>query len=195
MCYNILVKGILLLLLSLVILVAPNKSFAKNKWVELSLGAGLSIAENNRPGNTAKYFTGTYSTEPRPFVMFRLGPIAFSSEGAGMAVVFFENFKLIGTVFYEGEPYEAEGMVERKRSIFVGGVMQVYSLLLMGFQDIESRSNGKIFKLISRPEFKLTKNWVFSPRFFFQYWDDHYVDYYFGVADSEQNLTIGRNAY
>lgn len=184
------------ILIFIFVFIYSNIALAEFKWFELSLGVGLSVAENNRLRNTAEYFQGTYSVEPRPFAFFRVGPIAFSSEGAGVALIYLDNFKILGTFFYDGEPYNADGLTyERGRSIFAGGVIHLYHLVLMGFQDVEEKSNGRIFKVTSKPEFQVVDNWTFSPRMYVQFWDDKYVDYYYGVGAEEVDTSIGRTSY
>lgn len=92
-------------------------------------------------------------------------------------------------------PYLA-GMDERKSSFWAGGAaiwkndIATISAELLG--DASGNSKGSRFKLQVDRRFGLG-SFGLTPRLGFEWYDDKFVDYYYGVPTSEAN--VGRSAY
>lgn len=164
------------------------------EWSEASLGVGIYRYDNIRPNNQKAFLKKDPVYEPIPIFQFRLGPFFINKDGAGVALLYFEKVKLLAFALHEGEPYRTTGMEERKKSFHLGTGVKVFDFEALYYQDIQSRSRGKILKLIYAPVFNF-KNYSFSPRLYTQFWSQKYVDYYFGVRDNEIDRTIGRIQY
>ncbi|MFT6070319.1 MAG: outer membrane scaffolding protein for murein synthesis (MipA/OmpV family) [Bacteriovoracaceae bacterium] len=161
------------------------------EWTEVSLGLGVYRYDNIRVDNRKKFLKKDPIYEPVPIVQLRVGPFVINKDGAGFALLYFKKIKLVGVAIYEGEAYETLGMEERKKSFYLGGGFQFYDLEGLYYQDVQSRSRGKVYKLSYAP--KLTFNqYTFSPRIYAQLWNQNYVDYFFGVRSNEVNQAIGR---
>lgn len=168
---------------------------ANTAWSELQLGFGIYRYSNIRVNNQKIFLKNDPVYEPIPTLLFRFGPIVISKDGGGIVLLYFHLLKLVGLILFEGEPYKTDGMVQRRRSFHVGGGGRFWDFEFMYYQDIQNYANGKVANLYYAPEFYFGKVYNFSPRFFIQYWDKNYVDYYFGVEPSEVNLRINRYEY
>ena len=126
--------------------------------------------------------------------MFRIGPVVINKDGGGVALLHKKDLKLAATLLYEGEPYEGPNMDERVRSIFLGGLINIYQLTFQYYKDIQNKSNGSVITITYAPKFNFGK-FMISPRPFYQHWNDHYVNYYFGVKPSGIDLSRNRATY
>lgn len=168
---------------------SPAFSF---EWSEAHLGIGVYSYDNIRLNNQKTFLKTKRIYEPIPTFQFRLGPLFINKDGAGIALAYFKYVKLIALALYEGEPYRTDGMEERKKSFHIGGGFRIFDLEILYYQDIQSRSNGKVLKVFYAPSFE-KKNYIFSPRVYAQFWDSKYVDYFFGVKSNE--VTSARSQY
>lgn len=183
----------LLLFWIVITFICPSTSFAF-EWTEVNFGLGIFRYDNIRPNNQKTFLKNDPIYEPIPTFQIRVGPFFVNKDGGGVALLYFKELKLLGLVLYEGEPYRTHGMEERKKSFHLGGGIRLFDIEALYYQDVQSRSRGKVFKIYYAPEFKFN-NYTFSPRPYAQFWDRKYVDYFFGVRDSEVDLAIGRSAY
>ncbi len=165
------------------------------EWVDINFGLGVFTYDNIRPNNQKRFLKNDPVIEPLLTYQIRVGPIVLNKDGGGVALLYFKNFKLMGLIVYEGKPYKTDGMEERKRSFFVGGGTRIYFFEGIYYQDVQSRSYGKMLRLSIAPEYEFGKNFTLSTRLYAQFYNQKYVDYYFGVRANEQDLTIGREAY
>jgi len=164
------------------------------KWIDISLGVGVYHYDNLRPDNQKTFLDKDPVIEPIPTANIRVGPLFLNRDGGGLALLFFKHLKLLGLVLYEGKPYRADGMEERKKSFQLGGGLRIYNLEALYYQDVQGRSHGRVLKFTFAPEYKIS-GYTFSPRPYVQFYCTKYVDYYFGVREDEVDLTKGRYAY
>jgi hypothetical protein len=172
---------------------APFKLFSF-EWTEVNLGLGVYQYDNIRLNNQKEFLKKDPIYEPIPTFQIRVGPFFVNKDGAGIALLYFDKLKLLGFALYEGEPYKTDGMEERKKSFHLGGGIRLFDLEAMYYQDVQSRSRGKVLKVTYAPVFG-SKDYTFSPRIYAQLWDQKYVDYFFGVKRNEVDESIGRNYY
>jgi hypothetical protein len=165
-----------------------------SKWFSLRLGPAINLEDNIRVENNRLFFKTDPIIEPYPSILFRIGPIVINKDGGGVALVHEKHLKIAATFLYEGEPYEGPKMDERERSFFLGGVINIYGVIFQYYKDIESKSEGSVFKLTYAPEFTFGK-FMISPRPYYQIWSNGYVDYYFGVKSTELDISRNRSAY
>jgi hypothetical protein len=162
--------------------------------VSFKIGPAINLEDNIRKENNRLFFKTDPIVEPYPSIKLRIGRVIISKDGGGMALLYKNNLKLAVTALFEGEPYEGPNMAERERSIFLGGVLNIYDVIFHYYKDIQEKSNGNVFTLTYAPEFTFGRFMV-SPRPFYQFWSDHYVNYYFGVKTNEIDLSRNRTAY
>jgi outer membrane protein len=160
-------------------------------FYEAHLGVGLNYRENIRPQNHLRdrniFHRGKTVHEPMPLFLLRYGPFFLNKDGAGVVLLPLKNFALLFATIIDGEPYKADRLTERRSSFFSGWIVKVWDLTAFYFKDIQGFSHGEIMKLQLEHEFKLNRYWTLAPHVFVQWWDDEYMNYYFGVAPSEVN--------
>ncbi|EQC47829.1 MltA-interacting protein MipA [Bacteriovorax sp. BSW11_IV] len=180
-----------------------NISFIKNKKVvktfesfevqsyfpfyEFSIGLGVNVHTNIRPKEMRRFNKAKTVVEPLPVFLFRYGPLFLSKDGAGVLLVPFEKFAVLATFLLEGEPYKSDLTFERKRSIYFGPLIKSGPLEILYYRDVRDVSYGEVFKVTLAPEFHIRGGYSLSFRLFYQYWDQKYTDYYFGVPKDNGN--------
>jgi MipA family protein len=166
-------------------------------------GLGIGVASMQKP------YTGMdRETKALPMIYYENRWIRLLGLGAeaklprlGISKTQHVDFSLLAR--YDGSGYEADdapilnGMAERKGGFWAGGKAtwhtDIASLSADWTADASGHSKGQRLGL------SLTKNWrlgqqiMLAPRLGASWYDKKYVDYYFGVRDSE--ATAGRAAY
>jgi hypothetical protein len=151
---------------------------------ELSIGPAISIHTNIRKNNRNSFQKHQPAIEPIPGFFFRYGPIFFNKNGLGTLLYHKGDFSLLGMGLYEGEPYKSPGLQEREQGIFAGFIAKYDYVELTYYNDF-LKDKGYNLKFNIAPEFYHGLSWKFTPQVFMQYWDNNYVDYYFGVTPQE----------
>jgi len=161
-------------------------------FYEAHIGIGFNVKENIRPKGDLKDRNSFHREgivhEPIPLFLLRYGPLFLNKDGAGVVLLPLKNFALLFATIIEGEPYKANGINERKSSLFIGWIAKIMDLTVFYFKDLQGYSHGEIIKLQLEHEFKLNRYWTLAPHVFAQWWDDEYMNYYYGVAPSEANI-------
>lgn len=113
------------------------------------------------------------------------------------------DFGLIGRRNLDGAGYEADdapilaGMAERKGGYWAGGKAkwrnEIVDINVEWLADVSSNSKGQRFSLGIEKTWRPGERWMIAPRVGIAWVDNDYVDYYFGVRNSE--ATAGRPAY
>ena len=165
--------------------VDANKLEGYTPFYEVGLGMALNIHSNIRRNERRRFNRWDPVVEPLPTFMLRYGPLFANRDGFGMVLVPLKNFALLTTFLLEGEPYKADFVRARKRSLYFGPLLKINLLEVLYYKDIRSISNGTVLKISLAPEFKISQYWTINPRVYYQYWDYKYVDYYFNVSDEE----------
>ncbi|PIP96232.1 MAG: hypothetical protein COW00_19925 [Bdellovibrio sp. CG12_big_fil_rev_8_21_14_0_65_39_13] len=164
-------------------------------FYEAHVGIGFNLSENIRPRNHLKDKTtfrqGLTVHEPLPLFLIRYGPLFINKDGAGIVLLPLKNYALLFTTIIDGEPYDADGLSERERSLFSGWILKTWDLTFFWFKDIQGISHGEIFKIQLEHEYNLNRYFTLAPHMFVQWWDDEYMNYYYGVAPNEVNV-VGR---
>ncbi len=151
---------------------------------ELNLGPAINIHTNIRLNSRNKFEKNNPVVEPIPAFFFRYGPLFLNKNGLGSLLFNYKDFSIIGMGLLEGEPYDGEGMQERHQAVYLGTIFK-FNLAELTYYNDFFKDRGYNLKLNLAPEFYYNLSWKFSPQFFVQYWDNRYVDYYFGVAPDE----------
>ncbi len=155
---------------------------------ELVLGPVVNIHTNIRLNNQKRFDRTHPVVKPVPGFMFRYGPLFLNREGAGTLAFNKGDFTVLLMGVLKGESYEAGGMRDRKEGIFLGSTLKYNLVELIYFNDF-FKDRGYNFKLNFAPSFHYLTKWKFSPQAYVQYWDNKYVDYYFGVSPGETQAT------
>lgn len=155
---------------------------------EFIAGPVVNIRTNVRLNNQ-KTFERTHPVvKPIPGFLFRYGPLFVNRDGFGTLVFHKYDVTLLALGVIEGEPYQMGGIDERKEGIFIGGALNYEFIQLTYFKDFV-KNKGYNVKLNLAPSFHRNIKWKFTPQAYAQYWDDQYVDYYFGVSPTESRAT------
>lgn len=170
----------------------PNGSIDIYPWqlrgqmavYELNVGPAVNIHTNIRLNDLDKYQKNNPVVEPIPAFFFRYGPIFLNKNGLGSLLFHKGDLSILGMGLLEGEPYRAQGLYARDKGIFAGGIVKFNALEFTYYNDF-LKNKGYNLKLNLAPEFYYRMSWKFSPQIFLQYWNNSYVDYYFGVKPEE----------
>jgi outer membrane protein len=156
---------------------------------ELNAGPALNIHSNIRANNLKTFEKTDPVIEPIPVFFFRYGTIFLNKNGLGSLVFHQDDLNILVMGLLEGEPYQTQGLAERKKGFFVGSIFKYNALELIYYNDF-FKDKGYNFKINIAPDFYYNSNWKFCPQVFIQYWDNKYVDYYFGVKPEEASNTF-----
>lgn len=151
---------------------------------ELNIGPALNIHSNIRLNNRNTFERNDPVIQPVPAFFFRYGPFFINKNGMGSLLFHYRDFSLLGMGLLEGEPYKTPGLHERKQGAYAGGILK-YNFLELSYYNDFFDNKGYNLKLNIAPEFYYRVSWKISPQLFLQYWDNDYVDYYFGVKPNE----------
>lgn len=151
---------------------------------ELNLGPAINIHTNIRLNNKNKFEKNNPVVEPVPAFFFRYGPFFLNKNGLGSLLFNFKDFSIVGMGLLEGEPYDGEGLQKRHQSVYLGTILK-FNLIELTYYNDFFKDRGYNLKLNLAPEIFYNLSWKFSPQLYVQYWDNRYVDYYFGVAADE----------
>lgn len=165
--------------------IGSNKLDGYTPFYEIGLGFALNIHSNIRKNEKRTFNRSDPVYEPMPTFMVRYGPLFASRDGFGMVLLPLKNFAILTTFLIEGEPYTSDFIRRRKRSLYFGPLFKINLLEILYYKDVKSVSNGEVIKISLSPEFRLSQYWTLNPRFYYQYWDRKYVDYYFNVSEEE----------
>jgi outer membrane scaffolding protein for murein synthesis (MipA/OmpV family) len=187
------------LLLVLVLVLLAFSGFAgevKEKDFKLSAGFAYAWATDYRKDNGASSYLG----QPLPFVAFRWKNLGLSYDG--LRYWFFDDdiLKLNAMLSYTGERYYGVRMAKKYSSLFAGMEARVMVFPYLFFngqalQDFQGRSNGLTVRYGLEYFFnKFMPDFAFSIEVLQEHWASRYVNYYFGVAESEEIAGV-RAAY
>lgn len=160
---------------------------------ELNVGPALNIHTNIRVNNTNRFEKNNPVVEPIPGFFFRYGPIFLNKNGLGSLLYNAGDFSIIGMGILEGEPYRGLGLQERNQGLYLGTIFK-YNLAELTYYNDFFKDKGYNLKLNIAPEFYYRLSWKFTPHTFIQYWDNRYVDYFFGVKP-EETASSGMRRY
>lgn len=151
---------------------------------EFNLGPAINIHTNIRVNDKNKYNTNNPVVEPIPAFFFRYGPLFLNKNGLGSLLYNNANFSIVGMGLIEGEPYRADGLKDRAKGTFLGAIFKLSDFELTFYNDFFD-NKGYTLKLNIAPIYDYRISWRFSPQIFVQYWDNKYMQYYFGVGPTE----------
>ncbi|MEN9478929.1 MAG: hypothetical protein RLZZ298_324 [Pseudomonadota bacterium] len=168
-------------------------------------GLGLGVISNQKP-----YKGVDRETQLLPLIQFEnkyvqvFGPVVEAKLpslklGGSQRI----DFRLVARMDLDGAGYEAEdatilaGMAERKGGFWAGGKAkwrnEVANVNVEWLADVSNNSKGQRFSLGLEKTWRLGEKLMLTPQVGVAWVDSNYVDYYFGVRDSE--VMAGRPAY
>lgn len=160
---------------------------------EFIIGPVVNIRTNIRLNNEKTFMRNNPVIEPVPGFMFRYGPLFLNRDGAGSLAFNKDKLTVLVVASIKGEDYEAKGMRERKDGVFLGATLK-YNLVEFSYANDFFKDRGYNLKLNIAPTFHQLTKWKFSPQAYVQYWDNQYMDYYFGV-NQQESLATGLRTY
>lgn len=156
---------------------------------EFNIGPAINIHSNIRVKDRNKYNKNNPVIEPIPAFFFRYGPFFLNKNGLGSLVFNKGDLSVIAMGLLEGEPYRPPNINEREKGVFLGSILK-YNFLEFTFYRDFFENKGQNLKLNLAPEYLFRMNWKFSPQLFFQFWDNKYMNYYFGVTNDEASRAL-----
>jgi hypothetical protein len=162
----------------------PNQMQGQVSAFELILGPALDIHSNIRRNNERIFEKSRPVIKPMPAFLARYGPVFLSKDGMGSLLYSAGNLSFLGMATIEGEPYKHRGLSVRETGIFVGGILKYKFSELIYYNDFIN-DKGYNLKLNIGPEYQRYVDWKIKPQVYLQYWDNEYVNYYFGVEERE----------
>jgi hypothetical protein len=160
---------------------------------EFNLGPAFSIHSNIRNNNQINFQTTNPVIEPIPAVFFRYGPFFLNQDGLGSLVFNWGDVSILALMLFEGEPYKTSGIESRTRGVYIGSIAKLDMLQVVYYKDFFSQK-GSNLKATLAPEFYPSLSWRISPQFSVQYWNNQYVNYFYGVKPNE-SATSGFREY
>ncbi len=151
---------------------------------EFNIGPAVSIRSNIRKNSHEEFEKNNPVIEPIPAFLFRYGPFFLNKDGLGSLLYHHEDLTILGIALLEGEPYSSTGITDREKGYFLGGILKYNSFQILYYNDFFTEKGYNI-KTSFVPEYFVKIDWKLNPQFFIQYWDNKYVDYYFGVNANE----------
>lgn len=161
---------------------------------ELSVGGALSIRNNLRPQNEKTFLKDDPILEPIPVFLFRYATFFANRDGLGHALFAYDGLVLLGGAMYDGEPYERQGLRERRKGIFLGPLLRWKFLEVKYMRDWIRQKRGEELKITLSYEFRPTLNTQVIPNIYAQFWNEGYAHYYTGV-DAGEAARTGLAAY
>ena len=160
---------------------------------ELVLGPAFDIHTNTRLNNTRSFENTHPVVKPMPGFLFRYGPFFLNKDGLGSLIYSSGDLSVLAIGILEGEPYESRGLNERSTALYMGGILK-YNLVDFTYYRDFFKERGYNMRLNFAPEFHQFLKWKFAPHFYLQYWDNKYVDYFYGVTPAEM-ISSGLKTY
>lgn len=160
---------------------------------EFILGPVVNITTNIRLNNEKTFKRHNPVIEPVPGFMLRYGPLFINREGAGSLAFSKDKLSILAVAILKGEDYKRSGMRERNDGIYLGGILK-YDLVEFSYSNDFFKDKGYHMKLALSPSFHHLTKWSFKPQVYVQYWDNQYMDYYFGV-NQDESLNTGLRTY
>ena len=160
---------------------------------EFIFGPVVNAYTNIRYTNQKTFLKNHPVIKPIPGFLFRYGPLFLNRDGLGSLLYTSGDFTALLIGVLKGEALIAPGLSERKQSLFLGGIFK-YSFLEFTIYNDFFKDKGYNAKLNFTKSFHHFLKWKTTPSAYVQYFDDKYVDYYFGVTKPE-SITSGLRAY
>lgn len=156
-------------------------------------GVGFALKTNNRINNNASYRGGDAIFLPLPVVIMHYGPLMIGANGITLSFIGDREKSAFLNLAPQGDKYYAEGMQDRKESLFwgVGARYKQYSLTLS--HDLSHRSHGTKLGFNYSRMFLKEEQSYFRGTFSLDLYNQTYADYYYGVKSTEATST--RSAY
>ena len=155
------------------------------KGESLAIGPGLFVSGQHRVESRIDHHSTDIANTPFPYIYYRNGNFEINGLEAKLKFKPISDLEIGPMVKYSGDFYEGPGIKERELSAFVG-IFLNYDLLQINYlHSIHSDNTGSIGEIAIRDNFKLTNRWYLDYSIGLEYFDEKYVNYYFGVNSTE----------
>jgi MipA family protein len=177
----------------LIILVLPQIQAADADKLKLSLGGGYNVSTNIRQNCDLEGKSSQHVGTWVPVATLSWKMLTIRGPQVGLGLLQNAMISLSAKLSYFGHDYRSNGMFRRKRSFAFGGDLRLIFLRLSYLRDIEGRSHGSQYSFSIGHRLPMSKTLFINPSLGTEYFDQSYVDYYFGVRPEEATTT--RTAY
>ncbi len=184
---------ILILFFFLTSLCSASPFSIAEKSYNLKLGAGLRVKSNIRKNDTSLFKQNDPSIAPFPFIRFKLSHFELEPDRA--KIIFSRSllWDMDIRVHYRGHEYNTFDMAHRHKTMFGGVALRFLLFKFKLLKDLQNKSDAEIMIVSMIIPAPIGKDTTILLQADIEYWDSDYINYYFGVRDSEAKA--GREAY
>ncbi|EQC46034.1 MipA/OmpV family protein [Bacteriovorax sp. Seq25_V] len=163
------------------------------KSYNLKIGAGIRVKSNIRKDDTTVFKQNDPIIAPFPFIRFKLS--RFELEPDRAKIIFNRSllWDLDIRVHYRGHEYNTFDMDHRHKTLFGGAALRFLLFKFKILKDLQNKSNSEIMIASMVIPAPIGKHTTILLQGDIEFWDSEYIDYYFGVKESESKP--GRSAY
>lgn len=158
------------------------------KGESLSIGPGLFATGQYRVESKIDHHSSDAAFTTFPYVYYKNGRFEINGLEAKFKFQPANRLEIGPIIKYSGDFYEGPGIEERELSAFAGFFFNFDLLQISYLKGIHSDDTGSIGEVAVRDNFKITDSWYLNYSLGLEFFDDKYVDYYFGVKPSEAGL-------
>lgn len=163
------------------------------KSYNLKLGAGIRVKSNIRLHDTTALKKNDPILAPFPYMRFKISRFELEPDKAKLTFVRNMWWDIDMRVRYTGHEYNTDDMSHRHKTLFGGVSARLLLFKAKILKDLQNKSNAEIVIFSAVLPLAFTKDTTILLQGDIEYYDSDYVDYYFGVKESEAKK--GRPAY
>jgi len=167
-------------------------SFSEHQW-NLKVGLGIYAATNIRYKNQSNFRKDDPILIPLPYIRLKLSRLEIMPDKVVWIFAKSLLWQLDMRANYIGHDYKTDGLAHRHNTIFGGVALRFLIFKFEVLKDLENKSKGTAYSTAAIIPIPLAGGSSITLQGEIEHWDGNYVNYYFGVKDSEATST--RPAY
>ncbi len=155
---------------------------------EFLIGAAFEMKTNISKNNEKTYYKEDIVLKPIPTFIIRYGTLFLNKDGAGTLLGSYSGISLLGFINYDGEPYEGSGLQKRRKDFFSGVLIDSQYMRIFykkNWFGLDEEYKGYEYKFVLKHSYRPSLRVRIEPRFYLQYWDNDYSNYYYGISGTE----------
>lgn len=155
------------------------------KSYNLKIGLGLRIKSNIRLHDTTTFKKNDPIITPFPYMRFKISRFELEPDKAKYAFVRNMWWDIDMRVHYTGHEYNDDDMAHRHKTLFGGLSLRFLLFKAKILKDLQNKSNAEIMIFSAVLPLAFTPGTTILLQGDIEYYDSEYVNYYFGVKQSE----------
>lgn len=155
----------------------------------LQLFVGSYFATNIRVNNTQPYMDKEPIQIYAPYIRFRWDNFQMTPDK--VSYTFFKNLwtEMDIRISYKGHAYNTVDMAPRHRTFYGGLTLRLLMFKFEALKDLSGISDASIYSIAAVLPLPISRKLLVILQGEVEFWDGKYVDYYFGVRESEVTAT------